>query len=421
MRTRLAALCLFLALGRAGAFPQALAGQPPARRAEDRRISLVTILPGKSLYSAFGHSALRIRDKADGFDILLNYGLSARPFDLSFVADMLAGRMDFLVAALETEGAFDFYRDTEGRTIIEQDLDLDEGQKAAIMATLARDLRPENRTYNYRYFSDNCATRIWLILEPLGLSPPGQASGKGPGVRPSARASLNRVLERSSWIGFATGLIMGPRTDRALDQAYPLFLPQDILDWAQAAARAPLGDRPLVSARRIIYVAPARRPGPISPLGACLALLVLAGALTAGPRKWRMPRLVLDLLLYGFAAVAGLGILVFWLSAGYGEAGWNLNLLWAGPLPLLGLLLAHRNKPGSLARIIFAASALGSLVVAILGGLGLQTVSWELRCLALALALRSLDRAGFFSLPPLARLHLHIVSFANRWRSDPQD
>lgn len=419
MRAGLAVLFLLLALGRAGASPQAPAGQ--ARKAADRRFSLITILPGKSLYSAFGHSALRIRDEAGGFDILLNYGLSARPFDLSFVASMLAGRMDFLVAALETQEAFEFYRDTEGRTILEQDLDLDEGQKAAIMATLARDLRPENRTYNYRYFSDNCATRIWQILEPLGQDSPGAAGGTGPVVRPSARASLNRVLERTSWIGFATGLIMGPRTDRALDRGYPLFLPQDILDWAQAAARAPLGDRPLVSARRAIYEAPARRPGPVSPLAACLVLLALAGALTASPGAWRMPRLVLDILLFGFATLAGLGILVFWLSASYGEAGWNLNLLWAGPLPLLGLILARKDRPGSLARILFAAAALGSLLVAILGGLGIQSISWEVRCLALGLALRSLERARFFSLPPLARMHLRIVSFANRWRSDPQD
>ena len=89
----------------AKAAPQAPDGQTPVRRAEARRFSLVTILPGKSLYSAFGHSALRIKDEADGFDILLNYGLSARPFDLSFVADMLAGRMDFLVAGPGNRGS----------------------------------------------------------------------------------------------------------------------------------------------------------------------------------------------------------------------------------------------------------------------------------------------------------------------------
>lgn len=419
MRAAFAVLALSLALGGAAAAPLAAAPLAPTPKAEDRRFSLITILPGRSLYSAFGHSALRIRDEAGGFDILLNYGLSARPFDLSFVASMLAGRMDFLVAALETEGAFEFYRDTEGRTIIEQDLDLDEAQKAAIMATLARDLRPENKTYNYRYFSDNCATRIWQILEPLGHSPSGPGKGPASKARPSARASLDRVLAKDSWIGLATGLIMGPRTDKALDPGYPLFLPQDILDWAQAAARTPLGDRALVSDRRTIYEAPARRPGPISPLAACLALLGLATALTA-LRPWRLPKLVLDLILYVLATVAGLGILVFWLSAGYGEAGWNLNLLWAGPLPLLGLALGRKGSPRKPVRILFAASSLGSLLLAFSGGLGIQAISWGIRCLALALGLRSLDRAGFFSLPPLARMHLRIVSFANRWRSDPQ-
>ena len=116
------------------------------------------------------------------------------------------------------------------------------------------------------------------------------------------------------------------------------------------------------------------------------------------------------ILVYGFASPwLALGILVFWLSAGYGEAGWNLNLLWAGPLPLLGLLLARGKKSGNLARILLAVSALGSLLVAILGGPGPpdDILGAPLPCPG-PWPCASLARAGFFFPGPPLRACIYI-------------
>ena len=137
-------------------------------------------------------------------------------------------------------------------------------------------------------FSDNCATRIWFDpWNPLALSPSGSAGAAAPGARPSARASLNRVLDRSSWIGFATGLIMGPRTRPGPGPGLPaLPAPGHPGLGPDRSTGTRWGDR-TPRLRPEDYL---RGPGPqawphLAPWRACLGLLVLAGALTAGPKE----------------------------------------------------------------------------------------------------------------------------------------
>jgi len=96
------------------------------------RLSLVTILPGRALYSSFGHSTIRVREGGQGRDTLYNFGLSAQPFDLRFALNMLAGRMEFMVGALDTGNTLEYYREAENRGIVEQTLDLDNERTAAL-------------------------------------------------------------------------------------------------------------------------------------------------------------------------------------------------------------------------------------------------------------------------------------------------
>ena len=42
--------------------------------AQDYQISLLTCDPGDQLYSAFGHSAIRVLEKSTGEDLVFNYG-----------------------------------------------------------------------------------------------------------------------------------------------------------------------------------------------------------------------------------------------------------------------------------------------------------------------------------------------------------
>jgi len=178
---------------------------------EEITVSLITILPGPSLYAAFGHSAIRIVDRQNGTDRLYNYGISVHPFDARFALGMLTGHMEFMVAALDTQESFAFYRDVENRTIIEQVLNLDSAQIETLISTLKHDIRPENRIYNYRYFTDNCATRVWDLLAPF-CTP--LDAGDAAQHNTSLRDQLYQAMIDNPWLRTGIDLLLGPAADK---------------------------------------------------------------------------------------------------------------------------------------------------------------------------------------------------------------
>lgn len=364
------------------------------------RLSLVTILPGKALYSSFGHTAIRVVDERG--DRLYNFGLSAGDFDLGFALGMLRGKMDFMVGVLRTEPCFAFYRDEENRGIVEQSLALDGDRKASLVAALESAASAENSHYNYRYFTDNCATRpARLLREAVGDESPPFALLPGK----TLRSSVYEVLGPRPWPRFAIGLVLGPAADRPIPNG-PIFLPGDLMRWAAAASYpTAAGTVPLVGRTEKLYEPPqeAQAGFDFSPTLACLAIAALA--LLASVPELRLRRAerigasarraigALDAALFILALAPCLAMLLFWLSAGYGEVGWNLNLLWAGPLPLLALALGRGDGPRPAALRLFRLAAALACLAAIGGGLGLQEVSLEARLLAAVVALRCSARA----------------------------
>lgn len=356
--------------------------------AQPPRLSLVTILPGQALYSSFGHSAIRLREGGRGRDILYNFGLSAKPFDLRFALNMLAGRMEFKVGALDTEETLDYYREVENRGIVEQSLELDAGREAELIGMLRRAALPKASVYNYRYFTDNCATRPAAMLRSIvgDASPPfaGESSK-------TLRSSVAEVLRSRPWLGLAIDAILGPRADRPIPDG-PIFLPEDLMRWAaRASYPSPGGRTALVAGAETLYAAKKAAVGAaaFSPLLASLLIVVLALAASIFPAGLAPLRRAFDAALFALAFLPGLAILVLWLCAGYAEAGMNLNLLWAGPLPLLALALGRMNPHNAPSVWLFRIAAAAALTAALGGGWGLQSMPLEARLLASSLFIRS--------------------------------
>jgi len=355
------------------------------------RVSLITILPGRSLYSAFGHSAIRVLEPDTGSDVLYNYGLSARPFDFRFALGMLVGQMEFMVAVLDTKTAFRFYSEEENRTIIEQELQLDGDTTSALIIRLERDIRPENRVYRYRYFTDNCATRIWELLAPLLIR--GSLDSKVPHTS-SLRDTIHEALKGNPWLGAGLDIALGPVTDRPHLGEAPIFLPQQLMQ-AAAMATTENGEekRNFVTSTILLYKS-TRATGQelrLESIAAGIAILLTSSAflLTA----LRRGVLAFDSVFFAGIAVVGLFIFMFWVVAGYPEAGLNLNLLWANPLPLITILRRISKQPAKTsARILFIVAG-ANCILAVSGGWEIQTVPLEARLISASVALRCLHRA----------------------------
>ena len=351
----------------------------------DARVSLITVGPGAELYSAYGHSALRVNDPQLGIDYVFNYGT----FDFQtegFYFKFARGRLDYMLSVhgydLLLEGAA-----ADRRAVTEQVLALDRAQTARLFELLQINYRPENRFYRYDFFYDNCATRLRDVLEracgerlqwPAAL---GEAGGAPQSFRSLIDAYHSPVVD----LGIDIGL--GRPADRLASARDRAFLPNELMALAEGAR---LGGAPLVrqQARVLPMAAPAPRPWWQRQAPALVALvLTLALVLWVAARawairrgravaSWRLPLLVQ--LLLGLVGVVGLVLAFLTFFADHSATAANLNLLWAWPTHL-GLLWAmasarRRAHPGwqRALRAYGLATAVASLAVVVVDVAGVQ-------------------------------------------------
>ena len=125
-------------------------------------ISVITCDPGAELYSSFGHSAFRVVDPTLHIDQAYNYGTFNFKTD-NFYIKFARGK---LMYDLSSYPFHYFIRDyiKENRTVVEQVLNLDQTEKQEMFDFLENNAKPENKSYLYDFFFDNCATKLpWYL------------------------------------------------------------------------------------------------------------------------------------------------------------------------------------------------------------------------------------------------------------------
>jgi hypothetical protein len=127
------------------------------------RISLLTCTPGKELYSSFGHSALRVVDSINNYDLVFNYG-TFNFDDPQFIPKFVKGKLPYYV---DTSSVDDFLYEYEyyKRGVTEQAINISCHEKKKLVALLFENIKPENKEYKYDFNYDNCTTRLRDMLE----------------------------------------------------------------------------------------------------------------------------------------------------------------------------------------------------------------------------------------------------------------
>jgi len=303
---------------------------------ESARISLVTILPGKKVYSLFGHNALRVYDPEGGIDIAYNYGTFDFGNPLTFSAKFAYGDLNYRLTRQSYERMVAFYPVEEGRPIIEQVLDLTPEQREAIFRFLEWNAQPDNAYYRYDFYYDNCATRIRDVLED-NLGEALKVGSADPEV--TMRQLLDPYLAERSWLHFGMDAGQGLPADDPATWRTELFLPDRLASWAAAArVRERGGVRPLVARTDTIGWTPAGaelRAAPNWPLFLMTAILGLVAWITIlDLRSNRSGRAWLDVPFFTLLGLTGMLIVFLWFIALHAVTKRNVNLLWALPTNL---------------------------------------------------------------------------------------
>lgn len=187
------------------------------------QVYLITVGAGSAVWERFGHSALWLRDSDRGIDIAYNWGI----FDFQqphFITRFLTANTTYTMAGFDAPKLLASYV-AANRSVVIQKLHLTAAQSAALLDFVEWNARPENRSYRYDYFRDNCATRIRDVLDMVLGGTLHRTLGP---LRTSwtYRSETQRLVADAPLLYSGVTVVLGERADASLSAWDDAFLPE---------------------------------------------------------------------------------------------------------------------------------------------------------------------------------------------------
>ncbi|MFK8036927.1 MAG: DUF4105 domain-containing protein [Crocinitomicaceae bacterium] len=310
-------------------------------------ISILTCSPGQEIYSAFGHTAIRIIDQDNATDKVYNFGIfnfGAPNFTYNFVK----AKLQYDKSVENTAGFIDDYT-SENRLVSEQTLNLTIQEKNKFMEQLAVLYLPQNKKYVYGFLKKNCSTETRDLLRTIGINFQRQ------NLKETNRDLINGYLNNLPWLRLGIHLILGQSLDMYSTHFQSMFLP----DYLRIELRNTyLNGRVLVKSEQDLNVIEIQNDSsvhiPYLPLFTFSVLFVIL--LFWFPKSLRI-------LLCLAIGLTGLLMTTMWLFSGHPEVKTNLNILWCNPLYLLYIPLLIQKKSNKILNIIVISTWVASICI----------------------------------------------------------
>ena len=307
-------------------------------------ISVITCGPfQQELYSAFGHSAIRVHDPAQGIDEGYNYGV----FDFdqpNFYLNFAKGFLYYKLGVYDYPRFRDYYI-YHNRYIHEQVLNLSQEQKQKLYDYLTWNALPQNQYYRYDYFYDNCATKIRdVVITALG----NDVAFDGSYVTTdySIRDLTDIYLQYQPWGDLGIDICLGLPMDKKASPYEYMFLPDYIESgFDHATLKRDSATVPIVKEKILVYESreedfPGGIPHPLLVFG-------FVAAFTISISIWDIRRNKLsawfDALLFGVTGSVGLLLFFLWFFTDHKAAANNLNIVWALPTHIIAVFAFIKN------------------------------------------------------------------------------
>jgi hypothetical protein len=335
-------IALLLLFQTAGAQPKVVNAPQLSSHAE---ISIITLGPWQGeLYSAFGHSAIRVYDPDYPIDAFYNYGVFSfnQPnFYLNFARGHLNYKLD-----VDPYIPWRDYYISYNRFVHEQILNLNAEQKQKIFDYLYWNSMPENQYYLYDYFYNNCSTKLRDVIKTT-LKDDVQFDSTFIKTNYTIRQLTDLYLKHQPWGDLGIDICLGLPMDKHASPYEYMFLPDYVeQSFDHATIRNDSTTLPLVKANIPVYESQPEEPSgtvlhPFVVFGLFLALTIF---ITARDIKRRRLSKWFDAILFGVVGSVGLLLFLLWTATDHRAAAKNLNILWAMPLHLVFVPLYLMSK-----------------------------------------------------------------------------
>lgn len=293
-------------------------------------VSVVTCGSGSELYSAFGHSAFRIYDPLLKLDKIYNYGT----FDFNkpnFYLNFAKGKLIYQLSTT-SYGYFLQQFNYENRWVKTQELALNEADVQAVYDFLENNAKPENRSYQYDFFYDNCSTKIEEVIKTVLKDKVTFNNSHITDNKSHRDLIADYTAEKFKWGKFGIDLALGSVIDRPATPVEYKFLPDYIyLGFNMATIIIDGENKPLVKDENTV-LNENMPPQPFSVLQPYIVFLVIAlffifktyqNYKSHRRTKW------VDFSLYFITGAIGVVVLLLWFATSHTATYKNFNFLWA--------------------------------------------------------------------------------------------
>jgi len=309
---------------------------------ETAQISIITLGPTPTeLYAAFGHSAIRVYDADQQLDLAYNYGV----FDFdqpNFYLNFARGYLYYKLGVYSYPDFRNHYI-SHNRFVHEQVLELTEDQKQRIFDYLEWNAKPENQTYRYDYFYNNCATKIRDVLAEA-LKDDLKFDGSYITTDYTIRELTDLYLEPQPWGDLGIDICLGLPMDKKASAYEYMFLPDYI---ESSFDHATLNAMPAVKEKVSVYED--------TPEAVTFSLfhpwivfgLFLLGVIVLSYFDWKNQSLSkwFDIVIFFAVGLVGVLLLLLWTVTDHKASATNFNLLWAFPFHVIWAIMLIKKQP----------------------------------------------------------------------------
>ncbi len=314
---------------------------------EASEISVLSIGPGYLLNDSFGHSAIRVKDPLYNFDVVYDYG--RYDFEAEgFYLDFAQGKLNYMIGRTEFEDFLSFY-EYQNRRVQEQQLNLSTKQKTAFYYFLTENIKPENQSYPYDFFYNNCATKITDAIESI-LEDQITYLPTSTFEQDTFRNLIRSNLNQNSWGSLGIDVALGSKIDQLASVKEHLFLPKNLYLFLE---NAQIGSTDLKIVKKSKILTSSSFVKTFEGFGSPLAILSLIAFailfVTFRDHKNNKRSKWLDVSLFAFTGLIGLALLLLWFATDHTATSDNYNLLWAFATNLLfipSILKTRLNNRG---------------------------------------------------------------------------
>lgn len=384
MKKLLLAFCLFIGFN---TFSQNL------KLSVYSEVSILTVGPGDQLFTAFGHTAIRIKDPLLRIDHVYNYGM----FDFNqpnFYLNFAEGKLLYKLGAYSFK-KFVQQNAYEKRWVKEQVLNLNQSQRQEIFQFLSTNLLPENVSYLYDPFFNNCATKPIEIIEKTIKDV--TLNNDFVSEKESIRRLMNKEQNQNTWGSFGINLALGNKIDKKATHNDYLYLPDFVyLSLQKATIKSEGKDIAFVRKENEVlrYKEIESEASFLNPLLITLIILTIGILITYRDFKRKKITNWFDITLLGITGLAGIGIVFLWFFTNHITTPNNFNILWCFPLNIIALFFFKREK--WLKKYFVFLTAL-LVLLPIVWLLRIQEFNYTIIPLILVLGLRYLSRIQLLS------------------------